>query len=610
MFCLYTFYVVFVSITCGLASSLYLFANESVDSPVVSTTSGKFAGLTIRETNVWIGIPYAAPPVGALRWQKAQPYTMSDSQSDTIQNATHYGPLCPQINEDGSFPSPVDEDCLYLNIWAPRMLSTKSTGYPVVLSIHGGGFTVGSSTLAIYDGLSWTNAAIQMNKSFIMVSMNYRLNVLGFFAQSTLLDESGKTIANQGITDQRMAMKWVQDNIVQFGGDKNSITLMGESAGSQSVCIHIVSPLSADLFHTSIMQSGPCDALPNLRDESFAYSTTNNLASLVGCNMTDLVRQLDCLRGIDSTKLVAATANVSITTSTSLAFEGMEKVGGTSPFSLIVDGVEIPVHPLQAFLSGNFNQVPILIGANHDEFVLRVMYEALTAPPNSVQDYMTRVLPLITYNNSELQVLYHPSRFNDNYTQACVALFSQLIFICGSRRMAGYMSRQPTYLYTYNHVLESAWLSSPDIVLWPGAYHAAELFSLFQTLSVSLYGNMIFDPDEVPLANSLRLYWTNMITKGQPNDNVNFTWPQYSSSSDLTLVLNKNITTSTFIGSYPNCDVMSSAQVKAFGEYLGLKATCTIGNKCFIINSTAAINSATIICAAVSLICLHFFCTS
>ena len=181
--------------------------------------------------------------------------------------------------------------------------------------------------------------------------------------------------------------------------------------------------------------------------------------------MTDLVRQLDCLRGINSTKLVAATANVSIPTSTSLVFKGIEKVGGTSPFSLIVDGVGISVHPLQAFLSGNFNQVPILMGANRDEFGLRALCEELTAPPNSVKDYMTGVLPIITYNNSELQVLYHPSRFNDNYTQACVALFSKHIFICGTRRMAGYMSRQPTYLYTYNHVLETPWLSSPDIVL-------------------------------------------------------------------------------------------------------------------------------------------------
>ena len=139
-----------------------------------------------------------------------------------------------------------------------------------MLWIHGGGFIVGSSTTAIYDGFRWTNAATQMNKSFIMVRMNYRLNVLGFFAQSTLLDESGKTIANQGITDQRMAMKCVQDNIAQYGGDKNSTTLMGKSAGSQSVCICIVSPLSADLFHTGILQSGPCDTLTNLRDESFA----------------------------------------------------------------------------------------------------------------------------------------------------------------------------------------------------------------------------------------------------------------------------------------------------------------------------------------------------
>jgi len=414
---------------------------------------------------------------------------------------------------------------------------------------------------------------------------------MGFFSQSTLLDENGQTIANQGITDQRMAMKWVQDNIAQFGGDKNSVTIMGQSAGSYSVCIHMVSPLSSGLFHAGILDSGTCDTLTILRDKSFAYSTANSLASLVGCNMTNSTEQLDCLQDVNSTLLVAAIANVSVPSSTLPPFKDQEKVGGIFPFNIIVDGVEIPVHPLQAFLSGTVNQVPILIGANHDEFLLRVLYEDYFYAPTSAEDYLTRILPIITYNSSKLQALYDPSQFNGNYSQAYVALLSQNFFLCSARRMAGYMSGQPTYLYTYTHTPEFMWLTTPNLVVWPGAYHIAELFSLFQTLAATLYGDIIFTSDELPLATSLQQYWTNMITTSQPNNNVSVTWPQYTSTSDQVLVLNKNITTTTFIGVYPNCDLFSDGQVKAFGQYLGFNATCTVGNQCFIINSTTTISS-------------------
>ncbi|CAF3735930.1 unnamed protein product [Rotaria sordida] len=174
----------------------------------------------------------------------------------------------PQGKQGRATSDPFDEDCLYLNIWTPHtLLPSTSTGYPVMLWMHGGGLQEGSSTQIIYDGLSWRNAAILANKSFILVSINYRLNVFGFFAQSALIDDNGQTIANRTFSDQLMAMKWIQDNIGYFGGDKNKVTLAGQSRGSQSVCIHIISPLSVDLFHPAILESGFCDATSYMHDK-------------------------------------------------------------------------------------------------------------------------------------------------------------------------------------------------------------------------------------------------------------------------------------------------------------------------------------------------------
>ncbi|CAF0882043.1 unnamed protein product [Adineta steineri] len=609
MFLFWLCCILLVTIVSGLSGSPYLFASESVGSPVVSTASGKFAGFTIRQTNVWVGIPFAAPPVGTLRWQKAQPYVMPDSQNDIIRNATYYSAYCPQFDRGDPSQGPFDEDCLYLNVWAPRTPSSNPNGYPVMVWIHGGGLKDGSATQVLWDGLHWTNAAIQENNSFIMVSMNYRLSVMGFFAQSSLLDESGQTIANQGITDQRMAMKWVQDNIKQFGGDKNYITLMGESAGSQSVCIHLISPLSAGLFHASIMQSGSCDAVNFLRDKSFAYSTANNLALIFGCNMTNPSQQLDCLRAVSSTRLIAAIGNVSIPLSTSSAYKDLEKIVVPVPFGLIVDGVEIPVHPLQAFLTGKINQVPTLTGANRDEILLRALYEDYAYPPTSAEDYLTRILPIAAFNNRDIQALYAPDKFNGNYSRAFVALFSEGMFVCGARRTAGYITGHPKYLYTFDHAPESVFLTHPSLVMWPGAFHGAEVFSLFQTVSATFYGDIIFNPDEIPLATSLRRYWTNMITKHQPNDDISLTWPEYSSTTDRVLVLDKNTTITSFIEVYPNCDLISDVQVKVYGEYLGLNVTCTTGNKCFIINSTTPTSTSNnLYCCQLNLFFLLFSC--
>ena len=185
----------------------------------------------------------------------------------------------------------------------------------------------------------------------------------------------------------------------QSDSNKISITLVGESTGSQSVCIHIVSSLSVSLFHAGITKNRSRYTASHLRDNSLTYSTGNNLASPVGCNMTNSGEQLACLRTVNGTLLLAAIANISILPTTCLAFKNQEKVGGISSFSLIVDEVEIPVHPLKGFLSRTVNQISITMGANHDEFLLCILYEQCFHSLTSLEDCLTCILSTMAYNN-------------------------------------------------------------------------------------------------------------------------------------------------------------------------------------------------------------------
>jgi hypothetical protein len=184
-----------------------------------------------------------------------------------------------------------------------------------------------------------------------------------------------------------------------------------------------------------------------LRDLQFAQLTAIDLAKHVGCNMINAKEQLSCLMTINSTILVAAISNITVPQSNITAFKNQEKNGWIFPFSVIVDEIELPVHPLKAFLTGKFNRkISVLIGATHDEWILRVLFGGTTNEPINEADYLNRFLPIATYNNTDLMNLYTPDKYDGNYSRAYVALMSQVIFICGARRMAGYIDGQPTYL--------------------------------------------------------------------------------------------------------------------------------------------------------------------
>ncbi len=228
----------------------------------------------------FLGIPFAAPPVGALRWQAPAPVT----PWSTPRAATHRGAACPQ--PDTGFPRNTSEDCLTLNVWVPG--GRSSTPLPVLLWIPGGAFYQGSGGDDLYDG-----AKLAARTRTIVVTINYRLGPLGFMSHRELSAEQHVAVSPAvGLLDQRAAMQWVRDEISKFGGDPTQVTLFGESAGAWSICSHLASPASRGLFARAIMQSGACsDAL--YFDGPTAQAQADQLAAAVGCLGP---KTLECLR--------------------------------------------------------------------------------------------------------------------------------------------------------------------------------------------------------------------------------------------------------------------------------------------------------------------------
>ncbi|WP_032986273.1 carboxylesterase/lipase family protein, partial [Cronobacter malonaticus] len=221
----------------------------NLESPTVTTTHGDVRGLTENDIAVWRGIPYAAPPVGERRWRAPQPLTawqgVRDATAFSAASWQNAG-FCRELA--GGDPGAFSEDCLYLNVWAP---ATRETPLPVMVWLHGGGFTLGAGSLPPYDGQALARRGV------VLVTINYRLGHLGFFAHPALEGEDpAGPVYNFALLDQIAALRWVQDNIAAFGGDRDNVTLFGESAGARSVLSLMASPLAKGLFHKAIVQSG------------------------------------------------------------------------------------------------------------------------------------------------------------------------------------------------------------------------------------------------------------------------------------------------------------------------------------------------------------------
>jgi para-nitrobenzyl esterase len=493
----------------------------SAETPVVMTQDGAVQGFECTSASVphcsgsrieeFLGIPYAEPPVGELRWTPPRPH----GSWAGVFKATNFGNICTQPDPLGA---PVgSEDCLSLNIFRPSQHKNDDHGdrndgdrLPVMVWIHGGKYLIGGS--ADYDA-----TPLVAKGGVIVVTINYRLGFLGFFAH-TALDAEGHLNGNYGLMDQQLALKWVQRNIAAFGGDRSRVTIFGQSAGGISVYSHLASPRAAGLFQRAIAESGTptlFESWETMFPLVAAEGKGTEVAASVGCG--DQTAQ--CLRATPAS-----------------AFLGQQPPGGILP---IVDGTVLPRSLNKAFLSGQFHRVPVISGSNHDEgrFFVASQYDFqgnplkdagyfaaveifFPGPENHdfVKSLVTKDYPLSNY---------HPPEGVERAPLALGALETDYLFACGERNAVRLLSKHvPTFAYEFND--ENAPWFYPAISFPSGAAHGVELTYLFNLQ----FHPAPFTPAQQQLSDTMIRYWTEFAKTGNPNSEKTPFWPSYDRELD------------------------------------------------------------------------------
>ncbi len=487
---------------------------------VISTTCGPVKGTTVDGVRGYLGIPYAAPPVGDLRWKPPVP----PEPWREPREITKFGPACPQ--SEMMLPPGIEEmseDCLTLNIWTPA--TNEADSLPVMVFIHGGGFVGGAGTLPIY------NETYLAQKGVVLVTVNYRLNVLGFLAHPALTAESPhRSSGNYGIMDQILALKWVQDNIRQFGGNPQNVTIFGHSAGGASVVALMASPLTEGLFHRAVVQSGgyPPTVLRHLSQSQYGLDSTESL----GLKFAERLRvegeanPLEAMRAKSWQEVVKVWEESVQNKSTATGVSG-----GWMLNHLTVDGYVLSEPPGKAFKNGNQRNVPFMAGATSDEgSIFPPMMGVATV--ERYRRYLDRVFGK---QGQKVEAVYRAPD-DASVSQALSKLLGNG-FVSGARAMARGMSAiQPkTYLYRFT--------MQPKIFLYPmprsddwrrefGCYHAAELPYVFH-----FFPSSKFVEEDRKLSEAMVGYWTRFARNGDPNGDEAIQWPSYDPSEEKHLIL-------------------------------------------------------------------------
>ncbi|XP_071794240.1 acetylcholinesterase-like [Asterias amurensis] len=505
-----------LKVLCVLCMVLEVFCD---DPPVVTTSQGRITGTTLqfrpvvhpelaRDVDAYLGIPYAEPPVGPLRFKAP----VAKSWSGELK-ATKLGNRCPQpkvpFGLNLVISGPFDEDCLTIDVFVPRPAPHKAA---VILSVHGGGYILGAGTME-----ELMPSPLVAVGGVIVVAFNYRIGALGFLSTN-----DDVIPGNMGMLDQKLAMEWVRDNIEAFGGDPNRVTIAGVSAGSSSVGLHMVSPASAGLFRGAIMESGSGSAYWASMSSEKARGRAFALGKLVGCEQETSQELLECLQRVENGDIFVENQHLKLS-------EALGELGFTFFSPVYDDGTFLTEAVPDLYAKGAINDAASIIGANADEgmfsvmsFLPNVTHEE--APFIDAATYAA-LQPMCTYElstepivNKAVNMMYTDATCADrkdcNYLQSLSQLCGDLTFVCPADYSARAHVNAGRKVYRYHMTHHPA---NPVLgPAWAGANHGEEMTYVYGVPLVP--SDKIKYPDE-EMRMSLRMirYWSNFAKTGDPN---------------------------------------------------------------------------------------------
>lgn len=484
-------------------SGLPAWAASIPQGTLIHVADGDLQGVGNGVARQFLGIPFAAPPIGALRWRPPAPPTPWQG----VRQATAFGNACPQL---ASLQGPASntEDCLYLNVFTPDPAPARLR--PVMVWFHGGSNQFGSAGDLVpvpgIPGHFYDAQVLASERDVVVVTVNYRVNVFGFFAHPALATEDAQHpyAGNQGLLDQQAALHWVQANVRAFGGNPKRVTIFGESAGSEDVCLHMVSPGSRGLFHRAISESGGCTTrLPNAA-RGAAHAAA--LSTTLGCSGSP--DELACLRQVSADTLLA-----NITAG---------ELNGT--FNPLIDGGFLPDQPRTLFDTGQAAHVPYILGSNTDEGTL---FFIGVPPVTSEVEYRAELEARYGALASQVEALYPAASFASPQA-ALMRAFGDQILVCttydSARRAAAAGLR--TYLYNFSRVPPIPILQALGL----GAFHGAEIAYVFGSVTPPT-------TDDATIADTMRGYWSRFARTGRPDGHGAVRWPRYRDRTDSRLNL-------------------------------------------------------------------------
>ena len=465
------------------------------ETAVIKTSAGLVSGITntTGDIRIFKGIPFAAPPVGALRWkapQPVQPWT-GVKRCDTFSASPMQSPPAPFSMWSAEFliqKEPISEDCLYLNVWTSATPSHKKL--PVLVWIYGGGFNSGGSNVPIYDGEAMAK------KGIVFVSINYRVGIFGFFAHPDLTKESPyHASGNYGIMDQVAALQWVQKNIAAFGGDPANVTIAGQSAGSMSVNCLVASPLAKGLFNKAIAESG-ASFINSFGSTNLQQAEENGVKTAAALH----ANSIEALRKLPAEALMKAQAR-----------------------GVIIDGYVLPQSIADIFAAHKENKVALLTGWNENEGLM-------FGPVKKADDFKKQIEQQYP-DDAQTALQYYPATNDSVANVSQLALSRDIIFGLQNYTWANIASTQGNKVYVYRFTRKVP--ATGEYVKY-GAFHTGEVPYAYNNLR---FVNRPWEAVDHQLAAVMSSYWANFVKTGDPNGNNLPEWKAYNTKDKQTMML-------------------------------------------------------------------------